>query len=195
MWENKLEESFASVDFQSEEVFTWSLSVNQVKKSVQFLSKFSVCFTSTETIRTIRDGEPRTSTSTFTQFLSSVTETALCRALVTETAIGLCLFLDGERPLFYQHCNVRDVRKSKLIGHRSGSKLTVQVQSSRHQTADVSDPVTRAHLRFSQSPLRRLCWVTHHDGSWCVNPNPLELFVVFGSTRDGVSPYKCSFSH
>ena len=29
-------------------------------------------FTSTETIRTIRDGEPRTSTSTFTQLLSSV---------------------------------------------------------------------------------------------------------------------------
>ena len=29
------------------------------------------CFTSTETVRTIRDGEPRTSTSTFTQRLSS----------------------------------------------------------------------------------------------------------------------------
>ena len=32
------------------------------------------CFTSTETIRTIRDGEPRTVTSTFTQFLSSVSK-------------------------------------------------------------------------------------------------------------------------
>ena len=30
------------------------------------------CFTSTDTIGTIRDGEPRTATSTFTQFLSSV---------------------------------------------------------------------------------------------------------------------------
>ena len=29
------------------------------------------CFTSTETIRTIRDGEPRTATSTFTQLLTS----------------------------------------------------------------------------------------------------------------------------
>ena len=29
------------------------------------------CFTSTETIRTIREGEPRTATSTFTQFMSS----------------------------------------------------------------------------------------------------------------------------
>ena len=28
-------------------------------------------FTSTETIRTVRDGEPRTATSTFTQLLSS----------------------------------------------------------------------------------------------------------------------------
>ena len=30
------------------------------------------CFTSTETMETIRDGEPRTATSTFTQLLSSV---------------------------------------------------------------------------------------------------------------------------
>ena len=29
------------------------------------------CFTSTETIRLIKDGEPRTATSTFTQLLSS----------------------------------------------------------------------------------------------------------------------------
>ena len=33
------------------------------------------CFTSTETIRTIRDGEPRTATSTFTQLLSSECDT------------------------------------------------------------------------------------------------------------------------
>ena len=33
---------------------------------------FRCCFTSTETIRLIRDGEPRTATSTFTQLLSSV---------------------------------------------------------------------------------------------------------------------------
>ena len=30
-----------------------------------------ICFTSTETVGTIRDGEPRTSTSTFTQLMSS----------------------------------------------------------------------------------------------------------------------------
>ena len=35
------------------------------------------CFTSAETIRTVRDGEPRTSTSTFTLLLSSVTSMLL----------------------------------------------------------------------------------------------------------------------
>ena len=36
------------------------------------VSWFQCCFPSTETVRTIRGGEPRTSTSTFTQLLSSV---------------------------------------------------------------------------------------------------------------------------
>ena len=39
--------------------------------SSEWKSSVQCCFTSTETVRTIRDGEPRTSTSTFTQFLSS----------------------------------------------------------------------------------------------------------------------------
>ena len=49
-----------------------------VKVSVSSLSllrrscSVQCCFTSTETIRTIRDGEPRTSTSTLTHLLSSV---------------------------------------------------------------------------------------------------------------------------
>ena len=34
-------------------------------------SKVQRCLTSTETVRTIRDGEPRTATSTFTQLLTS----------------------------------------------------------------------------------------------------------------------------
>ena len=33
---------------------------------------FQCCFTSTETIRTIRDGEPRTATSIFTQLLGGM---------------------------------------------------------------------------------------------------------------------------
>ena len=36
-----------------------------------YVFKFNAFFTSTETIRTSRDGEPRTATSTFTQLLSS----------------------------------------------------------------------------------------------------------------------------
>ena len=42
--------------------------------SLQFTS-VQCRFTSTETIRTIRDGEPRTATSTFTQLLSSLWST------------------------------------------------------------------------------------------------------------------------
>ena len=38
---------------------------------------FAWCFTSTETVRTIRDGQPRTATSTFTQLL------ALCDHLLS----------------------------------------------------------------------------------------------------------------
>ena len=37
----------------------------------QCVSLVQCCFTSTETIRLIRDGDPRTATSTFTQLLSS----------------------------------------------------------------------------------------------------------------------------
>ena len=40
-------------------------------------SVLQCCFTSTETLRTIRDGEPRTSTSTFTQLLNSFFSVAL----------------------------------------------------------------------------------------------------------------------
>ena len=39
--------------------------------SLSFCFQVQRCFTATETIRTVRDGEPRTATSTFTQLLSS----------------------------------------------------------------------------------------------------------------------------
>ena len=41
------------------------------KQQLSFRFSFKCCFTSTETTRLIRDGEPRTTTSTFTQLLSS----------------------------------------------------------------------------------------------------------------------------
>ena len=43
------------------------------------------CFTSTETVRTVRDGEPRTATSTFTQLLSSTDIQIQCCFTSTET--------------------------------------------------------------------------------------------------------------
>ena len=43
-------------------------SLHQARHSFQF----QCCFTSSETVRTVSDGEPRTSTSAFTQLLSSV---------------------------------------------------------------------------------------------------------------------------
>ena len=47
------------------------------------ISFFQCCFTSTETIRPIRDGEPRTPASTFTQLLNS--DVQCCRNQSTET--------------------------------------------------------------------------------------------------------------
>ena len=44
------------------------LTFTQLLSSVLENFQVQCCFTSTETIRTIRDGEPRTSTSTFTSF-------------------------------------------------------------------------------------------------------------------------------
>ena len=48
----------------------------QIRHSGKLIIAFQVpvqrCFTSTETVQTVRDEEPRTATSTFTQLLSSV---------------------------------------------------------------------------------------------------------------------------
>ena len=46
--------------------------------------------------------------------------------LELSVACGLCLFLDQERPRFYQQCNVCDIKNLKLIGH---VMTTVHVQS------------------------------------------------------------------
>ena len=50
-----------------------------------FSISFESCFTSTETVQTVRDGEPRTATSTFTQLLSSATQRIQCSFTSTET--------------------------------------------------------------------------------------------------------------
>ena len=55
-----------------------------------FFFFFKGCFTFTETIRLIRDGEPKTATSTVTQLLSSLLQ---CCFTFTET---IRLIRDGE---------------------------------------------------------------------------------------------------
>ena len=50
-----------------------------------FSISFESCFTSTETVQTVRDGEPRTATSTFTHLLSSATQRVQCCLTSTET--------------------------------------------------------------------------------------------------------------
>ena len=47
------------------------LDFHTAMRSEDSLFKFQCCFTSTETKRTVKDGEPRTATSTFTQLLNS----------------------------------------------------------------------------------------------------------------------------
>ena len=53
--------------------------------SMGFSISFESCFTSTETVQTIRDGEPRTATWTFTQLLRSATQRVQCCFTSTET--------------------------------------------------------------------------------------------------------------
>ena len=61
------------------------------------------CFTSTETLRIIRDGEPRTATSTFTQLLSSE-----LRHYVTAFFSGVTLtFQQNRTAVAEQHSNFR----------------------------------------------------------------------------------------
>ena len=58
-------------------------------------------------------------------------------SVVTEAAVGLlCLFLDGERPLFDQQCNTHDDDVRKL-GFETGWThwvTTAQVQSKKPTT-------------------------------------------------------------
>ena len=48
-----------------------ALRVRATGRELASTATFQCCLTSTETIRTVRDGDPRTATSAFTQLLSS----------------------------------------------------------------------------------------------------------------------------
>ena len=54
------------------------------------------CFTSTDTVRTVRDGEPMTSTSTFTQLLSSEMNTFNRSVLLYASTETVPTVRDGE---------------------------------------------------------------------------------------------------
>ncbi len=92
--------------------------------------------------------------------------------------------LDRERPLFLKQCAWRQKLETNWTPRddSSGSMFEPTV-------ADVSDPLTPSHSKFSG-----LLFAVCVDVCWYVNPNFLEYFVVFNGTRDGVGPYKCSFS-
>ena len=59
--------------------------INREGQSHKTLFKVQCCFTSTETVRTIRDGELGTTTSTFTQLLGSDLSEVQCCLTSTET--------------------------------------------------------------------------------------------------------------
>ena len=63
------------------------------------------CFTSAETIRLIKDGEPRTATSTFTQFLSSSSVLLYTQGQLLSSKDHI---MDGEPRTFTRTFTVRD---------------------------------------------------------------------------------------
>ena len=65
--------------------------------------ELNCCFTSAESVRTIRDGEPRTSASTFTQLLSSVADSSSNVALRPQRAYGLSGTGSSGRPPRLSH--------------------------------------------------------------------------------------------
>ena len=77
LWTPRFESASALLSLQN----WWLMDI--VFSSVQ------CCFTSTETIRTIRDEDPRASTSTFTQLWTTSHSFTLLYVHVTEAAYGL----------------------------------------------------------------------------------------------------------
>ena len=74
---HKMSQKFPTASLDIIQLYTLLLPSHGADKFLEFSVPSSVLFTSTETIRIIRDGEPRTATSTFTQLLSSERVSAL----------------------------------------------------------------------------------------------------------------------
>ena len=113
------------------------------------------CFTSIETMRLIRDGEPRAATSTFTQLLSSVSSyirfggvVELCRRLWLVVAV-----------------RQRDKRKGSDAGliRSAAAKITLPESSFSSEAAHHHDRVVRAGVRSDSSQLSKAhgpVWLT-----------------------------------
>ena len=91
-------------------------------------------------------------------------------SVATEIAVGLYLFLDQERPLFYQQCNAWDIKNletdwTPLDNSSLSSKFKVII-------ADVSDSMTSAHSRFC-CHLFAVC--VDYNVSWCMNQKNCEF--------------------
>ena len=63
--------------------------------------------------------------------------------------LGFIYLLEQRSPLFYRQCNATDVEGSKLIGHRVTTALSVSSSKLIAIVEEVSDPMTRSHLRFA----------------------------------------------
>ena len=75
-------------------------------------------------------------------------------SVASQVAIGLCLFLDRESPLFYQQCNEHDIENSKLIGCHVTTAMSVSSSKFAVMLADVIDPCP---FTIFLSPLHCLC--------------------------------------
>ena len=74
----------------------------------------------------------------------------MCESSVeSEIAIGLCLFLDHESPVFYHHNNMHGIEISKLTEHHVTTAQVQSLMKVRSVATDVHDPITPTHSRFS----------------------------------------------
>ena len=77
------------------------------------------CYTSSQTVRTVRDGEPRTSTSSFTQLPSSVVTRRIYIADQVERSLGEVAKADS-RLACHQH--TRELISARKTSHKHNNK-------------------------------------------------------------------------
>ena len=120
------------------------------------------CLTSTETIRTIRDGEPKTATSAFTQLLSSVLQCGFT---------SVRLIRDGEP-------RTSTSTSTQLLGSKRTARVTVSYRPA-------TEAATRRFRRIHQSPLLGV-----GGGWWVVGGMVLTLCKQLIMAGDSLMPVK-----